>query len=238
MSAGCHKPVVLTYVGRRETFVLKRHDVQFTGPAFARPDQWESVSVILHCKCRKCDACLRKKRVHWWHRAKYETTLAPRTWFCTLTFSDQALFKISLEAQKHATRRGIDWDSLDEQTRRDRVLVRAGVDITLYLKRVRKFAAAPLRYLVVSEYGEKHGRLHFHALIHEVQANAVKYDLLRKQWRQNGFGTFKLADAAAPSYVAKYISKDARARVRASEHYGTDTAYAIAERTMETKRTE
>lgn len=229
MSAGCHSPVSVTYIGRRETFVLKRHTTAFDGPAFARPDQWESVSVTLHCKCRKCEHCLKKKRQHWWFRAKYETALAPRTWFCTLTFDQQALFKCQLEAQRHATRRGIDWESLDEEAKRIRVLARAGANVTLWIKRVRKSAHGPLRYLVVSEYGEENGRLHFHALIHEVVAGAVKYDLLRSRWRNFGFGTFKLADENAPSYVAKYISKDVRARVRASEHYGSDTAYAIVD---------
>lgn len=229
MSAGCESPVVVEYVGRRETFILRRHVTDFEGPAFSRPDQWESVSVIIHCKCRQCDTCLRKRRQHWWFRAKHETALAPRTWFATLTFNDQALFKCELEAKRNALRRGVDFDTLSEDAKRKRILDRAGADVTLWFKRLRKSSGVPLRYLVVSEYGGEHGRLHFHALIHEVQIHKhVKYDLLRKQWRC-GFSTFKLADPKAPSYVAKYISKDAAARVRASQRYGSDTAYAIVD---------
>jgi len=228
-SAGCSEPVTVEYVGRRETFILKRHTTAFEGPAINRPDKWESLSVIMLCKCRRCETCLEKRRQHWWFRAKYETALAPRTWFCTLTFNDEALFRCQLEAKRNAKRKGVDFDQLSAKEQQKRILGRAGADVTLYFKRLRKSSGVPLRYLVVSEYGEENNRLHFHALIHEVQLKTVKYDLLRKQWR-SGFGNFKLADEKSPSYVAKYISKDVRARVRASEHYGkSDRPYAIVD---------
>jgi hypothetical protein len=224
MSAGCHKPVTVSYVGRKDTFVLKHHHVE---PKVHDPLTWESVEVIVDAKCRQCEHCLRKRRQHWWFRARAETNLAPRTWFATFTFTPEHHYRVLLLARQRAARKGLDWDGLSETQQFGALVDVAGAEITLFFKRVRKDAKGPLRYLLVSEAHES-GLPHFHALIHEVTANAVAYAVLKRHWRC-GFSTFKLADEKAPAYLAKYISKDARCRVRASAHYGSnETAYALA----------
>lgn len=204
--------------------MLKRHCVQ---PDAGDPTTWESIECILETKCRQCDHCLRKRRIHWWHRAKWETTIAPRTWFATFTYSPENAYKNVILAGKRCKRLGLDYDALPAEQQFAHLVAVAGEDLTLFFKRVRKEAKGPLRYLIVSE-AHKSGLPHFHALIHETIKGAAPYAILKSNW-PCGHSAFKLADPKAVSYVAKYISKDARCRVRASVHYGSaDTAYAIA----------
>lgn len=221
VSAGCQSPVTVSYVGRRDTIMLKSHVVK---PDARDPTTWESVETIMHVKCRQCDECMRKRRSHWWHRAKAEMAYAPRTWFATFTYAPAEILKREIDVSRKLRVQGIDFDALAPEERYSSLVDRTGKDITLFMKRVRKSGKGPVRYLVVSE-AHKSGLPHYHALIHEMVSGAATYDLLRKSWPW-GFTQFKLADPEAVSYVAKYISKDAKCRVRASEHYGKDTAYA------------
>lgn len=202
--------------------MLKHHIVE---PVASNPATWESCSVILSCKCRQCPTCLKKRRQHWWFRAKAELAFAPRTWFGTLTYEPGDIFKKTIIARRRCEAAGLDFESLSAEEQFPHLVAVAAQDITLFLKRVRKSARGPLRYLVVSE-AHKSGVPHWHLLVHEVTTGAVRYDVLKRCW-PHGFSAFKLADEKAGSYVAKYISKDARARVRASEHYGSDRAYAL-----------
>lgn len=100
-----------------------------------------------------------------------------------------------------------------------------GRDVALAMKRLRKSARGHIRFLLVSER-HKSGVPHFHMLVHERVPNAVTHRLLKDAWRQ-GFSDFKLADPVSPGYVAKYISKDATALVRASLHYGESSAFSV-----------
>lgn len=207
--------------------MMKSHSVPLSVASRNDPTQWESVSAIIHCKCRQCETCLKKRRQHWWFRAKHEMALAPRTWFATFTYSPECLFLRETEVRKRCRAKAIDYDALEPREQLSHLLDRTGEDLTLYFKKLRKSARAPVRYLLVSETGSENGRVHYHALIHEVRSGAVNYDLLRAKW-SFGFTAFKLAEPKAVSYVAKYISKDARTRVRASESYGIgDAAYSL-----------
>src|SRR5205814_1472707 len=82
-------------------------------------------------------------------------------------------------------------------------------------------SAARFRYLLIAE-AHKSGVPHFHMLLHEPDvANTVRHATLRDQWRY-GFTNFKLvSDPRAAGYIAKYLAKDALARVRASKDYGS-----------------
>lgn len=223
MSAGCDKPVTVEYVGRKDKFMMKYHDVT---PEAHNPATWESVSVILSCKCRQCETCLKKRRQHWWFRAKAEMAFAPRTWFATLTYAPDQVYLRTILARRKCEGKGIDFDALSPDDQYPHLADECGKDLTLMMKRLRKNARGPLRYIFVGE-AHKSGVPHFHALIHEVKENAATYDVLKRSW-PHGHSAFKLADPKAVSYVAKYISKDARTRVRASEHYGKDTAYSLS----------
>lgn len=237
VSAGCFAPVTVEYVGRRERFMIKHHEVS---PKWYDPTTWESVSVIMICKCRTCEHCLRKRRIHWYHRAKLETQLAPRTWFVSATYNDDTLFQRTVAAERTCRKKGLDWDALSAEERFKHVLRECSRDVTLFLKVLRERCKAPMRYICVAERdssGER-GNMHphFHLLIHQETVVPITHSHFTGRnmkpraipaWRC-GFASYKLADDQAPGYVAKYISKDATARVRASGAYGYRSASGLS----------
>lgn len=190
------------------------------GPGTAIPYEVELLT-----RCRKCDKCRRARGALWRMRAVDEIKRAPRTWFGTLTLSPEAQHRYLAQARARLARQGVDFDALgyDEQFKER---VRAiSPEVTKFLKRVRKNSGAPLRYLWVAE-AHKSGAPHFHALIHEVEDLApVRHAVLTAAW-WIGFTQFKLIDdTRAASYVAKYLTKSACARVRASLGYGKRTQF-------------
>lgn len=156
-----------------------------------------------------------------------------RTWFLTLTLRPEEHFRMATQARHRLAGSGVDFDrlSLDRQfEERHREVNR---EITLYLKRVRKESGRKFRYFLVAER-HRSGLPHYHALVHETALDGpIRAATLKSQWRL-GFSQCKLVaetgDGRAASYVAKYLSKDALARVRASAGYGQQhqkTASAI-----------
>ena len=174
----------------------------------------------IEARCRKCEACLRMRSHMWRLRAMSEMRAAPRTWFGTLTLSSQCQFNVTSQCRSWLDRQGVDFDALsDREQFAERVKVISS-EITLFLKRVRKNSGAKLRYMVVAE-SHKSGLPHFHLLIHEIEGICT-HRVLKDGWRW-GFSDFKLTpqgDLRAASYCAKYLAKQALARVRASEGYG------------------
>lgn len=146
-----------------------------------------------------------------------------RTWFVTLTLRPDAHFKIASQARLRLAAQGEDFDRLDGATQfaeRHREISR---EITLWLKRVRKESGVSLRYFLVAE-AHKSGLPHYHAMVHEpCPDQPVRARTLSRQWTL-GFSQCKLVaegeEKRTASYVAKYLSKDAISRVRASQGYG------------------
>lgn len=179
-----------------------------------------SVWVTMTVRCRRCSACLRQRSRQWAARAITECREASRTWFGTLTLKPEWQARVSLLAAKRAASRHLDLDALsykDQFVWRHRVVSEF---LTKYLKRVRKESGSSFKYLLVAE-AHKSGLPHYHVLIHEqTQSLPVKKDTLQRQW-PFGFTQFKLVDdPRTATYVCKYLSKTAAARVRASSHYG------------------
>lgn len=170
-------------------------------------------------RCRQCDACLAHRRRLWSARASDELKAAHRTWFATLTISPENRFMATLQASASAESAGHgQWRAMDASNQFRYLVKHINQDIDRYFKRVRKHGS--LRYLLVSE-AHKDGFPHFHALIHEAGLPLTKR-LLESNWRL-GFSQFRLVNSADPRsafYVCKYLSKDARTRVRASRQYG------------------
>lgn len=170
--------------------------------------------------CRHCGRCLRKRAAEWAARAKIEMGRSARTWFATYTLNPDMQYAAMCSAMAQCTLQGLRWEHCDEDTR-FKLRVRAiGPELTKYWKRVRKNSGAPFRYCVVAE-SHTSGLPHFHALIHEVDCDLpVRHATLSGEWHL-GFSRIKLAkDNRASNYVTKYLSKAARARVRASKGYG------------------
>lgn len=183
------------------------------------------LTVVLHAKCRKCEDCLRKRAAHWRLRALAETSLSSRTWFGTLTFRpERHQHALDVVRRRAKLRASGDYDKLGETARFSALVAEEGKAVTLFLKRVRKASGARLRYLLVAE-AHQSGLPHFHMLVHE-WGLPVREALLSREWSE-GFSKWRLAPAENPreaGYLCKYLSKDARARVRASLRYGRGPA--------------
>lgn len=203
----------------------------FVTEVFARPSRPEdgkrvvitrgsehSLCVELRTRCRKCDNCRRQRAHLWKNRAEWETTLAPRTWFGTLTVRPTEHYLAQCAVSAYLEARAIPSGEVTGDRLFRLVAQREATEITKMLKRLRK-AGMVFRYLVVTE-AHKSGYPHFHMLLHEV-GDPVRYRALEKAWPL-GFSKWRLvADLKEARYLSKYLSKDARSRVRASRAYGS-----------------
>lgn len=176
-----------------------------------------SLALTLHVRCRKCEACRSQRRSLWMVRALNETAMSQRTWLVTLTLRPERQLFYQVEAERRCRRRSVNWNGLGDLEREAEVHNEISKELTRWLKRVRKNSGAVLRLLCVSERHQS-GLPHYHLLVHEV-AGEVTYRDLCNPWT-DGFSHAKLADEKAAWYVCKYVSKEARTRVRASLHYG------------------
>lgn len=182
------------------------------------------VTLDMEVPCRRCPNCLRFRARAWALRAQAEINGAVRTWFATLTLRPEAHYLMLLRAKHRLSARGVDFEVLssDEQFAERHASV--SEELTLWVKRLRKNSQSPLRLLLVAE-AHKTGLPHYHGLIHEQDPDKpIKHALLAASW-PHGFTKFKLVapDEGARKtawYVCKYLTKDQRARVRASLGYG------------------
>lgn len=184
-------------------------------PSRRVPQHAQTAQIEMFVKCRKCTNCLKLRASEWRMRAKAETLLSSRTWMCTYTVAPGHRFNLKLLSERNCGSEKKILKYLQEY-------------FTRYMKRVREEAGIPLRLVQVAEL-HKDGFPHLHALIHE-RGYPVTKRLLQKHWRI-GFTEVHLVKGdpnKAAAYVAKYISKDARSRVRSSLKYG-DTTYVTAD---------
>lgn len=176
----------------------------------------------LKVRCRKCSRCLAARSNEWAARAINELQFWPRSWFGTLTVDPERQFLAECVASRRVRRAQLrEFEELtpDEQFReRVRAL---SPEITTFLKRVRSASGARLRYLLVCE-AHKSGLPHWHLLMHEV-AGSVRKRVLDASWLL-GYSQWRVVDTTSNKgpafYAAKYLSKSALARVRASVEYG------------------
>lgn len=181
------------------------------------------ISILMKTPCRRCGTCLRKKARLWRYRALAEIEAAPRTWFGTLTLSPETHVWVDHVC---STRKRDFWSLPSEKKFAERTSV-MGIEVTKYLKRVRKNGGTPFRYLLVSEThdsgktsDEYRGWPHCHLLVHEYPASPVRKHVLDDAWH-HGFCQWRLTrNQEAAWYVSKYISKAMDARTRASIEYG------------------
>lgn len=177
------------------------------------------VHVDLAVPCRRCAACLKRRSWEWTKRAKAEIAAASRTWFGTLTIGPENWFMIDARARLHCRERGSSFDHLEPDERFRERHRQISVELTKFVKRVRKQSRASLRVLLVAE-AHKSGLPHYHMLIHEAK-QPVRERVLNGQW-QLGFSQWRLVrDEKAASYICKYVAKSALARLRASKGYGS-----------------
>lgn len=191
-----------------------------------------TLQLDLWTRCRKCDRCRAQRAALWRMRAIAETSRAPRTWFGTLTLKPEEQLLSRLRAQARLAAEGVDWDTLGQGEQFSAHQSEVSGELTKYLKRLRKQTSSPFRYLLVAEQ-HKSGDPHYHVLIHEVDPDQpIRHAQISGQWKL-GFSRFKLIDNAnMAGYVCKYLSKSAKARVRASQRYGDTTVYDHSDKTL------
>lgn len=90
-------------------------------------------------KCRKCETCIKERKLRWIGRMLAAEQTARQTWFCTFTY-------------------GGGYDN-------DRAYWLDYADLQRTFKRYRK-AGHRFQYLAVGEYGSKANRAHFHGIIY------------------------------------------------------------------------
>lgn len=224
VSADCSSPRYVEYWGRREIRPTKLQVTTWEellgaiNSHDARRD--DPVTVEMWTRCRRCPPCLKARGIGWAYRAKAEIAAAPRTWFGTLTLSPENHWLMQTRATARLSAGGTVFEQLSPAEQFQERHQEISREITKYLKRVRKESGIPLRYFLVCE-AHKSGLPHYHILIHEVvDGQTVKHSTVRSQWPL-GYSRWKLCENAdAAWYCAKYLTKAALARVRASQAYG------------------
>lgn len=216
VAGNCTDPFWTTYVGRPRDGSANEPVKYFTFTGGKM-----TMYLDIGTRCRKCKECLQGRYLQWRYRVREETRLAARSWFGTLTMAPDAQYRMLSLARHQAHTSHVTWESLpaDEQFRR--VANTSLKEVTKYIKRVRKEAGVPFRYIVVTER-HKSGDPHFHMLVHETELRPVRHKTLSSQWHE-GFEKWKLVpfeDLKAADYVAKYLAKSALTRIRASLQYG------------------
>lgn len=214
VSGDCENPHTMELVGRHSEVFAERKERLF----------WR---VIMTTRCRKCAACKWLRQRVWYAKARTEFRQAKRNWFGTLTFEPEEHFKVETLLRVDLRRQGVDFDELPAEEKFALRVKYSGVEVTDFLKRIRKNSGVGLRYLLIAE-AHKSGLPHFHILLHE-QDEPIRKKVLKAGW-QAGFSHFKLAvDERSALYLCKYLSKEMNARVRASLKYGeTSTVSNIA----------
>lgn len=208
----CENPFITSAIGLRSR-ALQEIDVWEGKPIGKVPVEFQG-------RCRKCAPCLAHRRKLWTARAIDELHVSSRNWFATLTVNPEKRFLVKVDAASRAKAAGHgEWWQMSTE---DQFIYLGKVlaeEITRWFKRVRKKSGTSFRYLLICE-PHADGFPHYHALIHE-QALPVTKRCLEETWRY-GFSQFRLMDGSSRTarYVSKYLSKDARTRVRASRHYG------------------
>lgn len=198
----------------------KRYTARWEGDKVITASRPPPHTVHLQVRCRGCASCRRYRRRLWAARARQETRLAARTWFCTLTASPQAQFMYWMRACKELRRNGLEPERLTEAEQFSERCGIMGKELQKFVKRVRAETGAPLRALWVFE-SHASGLPHVHGLLHESsEVEPVRWALLNRQWT-DGHSVFKLlTNDRESAYVTKYLSKDALCRIRASVKYG------------------
>lgn len=154
------------------------------------------LTVVVYSRCRKCTACMERRRVFWSGRAITEYQNSVRTLFGTLTVSPENDMMIDALARIEHAEMGVDFDKLEAPEKfRARCAV-GGREVTKWIKRLRATEDRPtvsFRYLLVAEAhngpkttDEKRGRPHWHCLIHETDPAGLL--VTADEWARNDNG--------------------------------------------------
>lgn len=225
MSGDCRNTYWMAYIGRPGR-AADGSGVDGDG-MFTFVGGRSTIHVDIGTRCRRCDKCLRHRKLRWRYRIREEVRRAARNWWGTLTLAPANHYRVMVEARRKAENSSVTWETLSDEERFKRISDTSLKEVTKYLKRVRKASGHPLRYVLVTER-HKSGLPHFHLILHEQELRPIPHRILSGQWNGKnfalGFEKWRLIpfddEERHVGYVSKYISKGLSAKVRASQRYG------------------
>lgn len=145
--------------------------------------------------CGKCEACLARRARDWMIRLREEMKDSSYACFVTLTYDDEHL--------PREDRKVYDW-TIDQVVTFKDVPVHRVRDCQLFLKRLRKDNPdVKIRYFLVSEFGPKTLRPHYHAIIFNLPRERCNKAYISSKW-QNGFVEVSKVTEGRIAYVTKY----------------------------------
>lgn len=170
--------------------------IKFSEETLAKRRQDETLDMIdryrtyMYVPCGKCEACLSNRRSAWSFRLHQELKVSESCYFLTLTYDDQYL------PYKTVTIDGVSCEVPCVSKR----------DVQLFLKRFRKcIEPFKIRYFIVSEYGPKTYRPHYHMILFnypQLLKNKID-EYIEESWR-NGFVRVDPVSDARIHYVTSY----------------------------------
>lgn len=153
-------------------------------------------------QCGQCPLCRRRRLFEWSIRAKHELqTNKHKAIFITLTYKP-----------KHLPKEGVDGREIIKKNEADAQGNLNPNDMTLFLKRLRKYIEKKynkkIKYIYCGEYGEKRHRPHYHALIYNLEPYEIKKETLIKLWKKGNVDKDNYnATEKSILYILGYVSK-------------------------------
>lgn len=158
-------------------------------------DDGDILPLYIEVPCGKCDSCILSKQMDMQQRLSleqyaHEKLGFPTSYFITLTYNN-----------KYLPSYGVCKEDVQKFFKRFRI----------YLKRHLNYSK-PLRYALFSEYGNEHGRPHYHFILFGFNPLDVKIpifalqDALAESW-QMGFVHVKACHSNSFRYCSKYLLK-------------------------------
>lgn len=152
----------------------------------------------LKLPCGKCLDCQQRSKLHWVLRCTQEATQHKSVLFATLTY-EKAPWTLAIR------------------------------ELQNFHKRLRKEIAKDdnrrYRHFSCGEYGETHGRPHYHAILFGLDKQDE--DTIDKAWGK-GFTTVERAGPGAIAYVAGYVNK--KAELQTSDAEGWQNPFIVMSR--------
>lgn len=157
--------------------------------------------------CGHCIDCRKKRKREWMIRLNEAIRANPKALFITLTFNDESI--------KH----------LKDITKSNDDNVIAKKAIRLWLERIRKRTKKSIKHWLITELGEKNGRIHLHGIIWTTN----KKDIEAWEYGWTYVGTY--VSEKTINYITKYMlkmnpsDKEFRGKVFCSPKIGIEYMY-------------
>ena len=206
----CYNPILMYPVEGAITKNGKQH-YSFYGSLASHPEL-ASDSRFIRCSCKQCIGCRLENSRQWAVRAVHEARSSSSAYFVTCTFDDYHLPRDkSLSKKFHQT----------------------------FMKNLRREYGSGIRFLGCGEYGELHGRPHYHYILFNIDFddkifrfrtdgyNTYTSSRFAKVWKygMHLIGEFSFDSAA---YVARYIVKKQTGKDAPSHYKGRIPEFMVA----------